>query len=127
MTDDPNYIPYFSDIEDTFTRLREKSFLLSPLDWTLIESWKECGIPLRVVLRSIEEVFKNHKSGARRRAINSLRYCQSEVEAQFEEWLQTRVGAHEPSGDGSQESGVGEERNPFAKDAIVNYLRARRD
>jgi len=113
-----NEFSYFTEIEETFIRLREKSFLIGPLDWALIESWKERGIPLRIVERSIENVFEAHKSKVRRRAINSLRYCQSEVEAQYSEWLETQVGRNdfgEPSKDGTP-------NNPFAKDAVAAHL-----
>ena len=116
MTDDVNYIPYFSEVEDTFIRLRGKSLFLSPTDWALLASWQERGIPLHVVLASIEEVFKNHKSGARRRGINSLRYCQAEVEEQFEQYVKSRVGAHDESGKESTD------RDPFGKDAIREHL-----
>jgi hypothetical protein len=119
-----NEFSYFNEVEETFTRLREKSFMIGPLDWTLIESWKERGIPLPVVLRSIEEVFKNHKSGTRRRAINSLRYCQSEVEAQYDEWLKSRVGAHVSTG-GDSDRRV--DSSPFAKEAVNQHIDTRRD
>ena len=46
-----NYFSYFSEIEDTFVRRRGKHLMLSPMDWALIESWKERGVPLHVALR----------------------------------------------------------------------------
>ncbi len=46
-----NYFNYFTEIEDAFIRRRGKHLLLSPLDWALIESWKEMGVPLHVALR----------------------------------------------------------------------------
>jgi hypothetical protein len=119
---DLNYIEYFSDVEDLFIRLRGKSLLLSPLDWTLIESWKR-GIPLRVVLRSIEEVFESHKSKARRRGINSLRYCQDEVDSQYSEWLQSQVGKNNTD---PGAVATGSDRNPFAKENVLSYLDAAR-
>ena len=116
MTDDVNYIPYFTDIEDAFIRLREKSLFLSPTDWALIASWQEREIPLHVVLSSIEEVFKAHKSGARRRAINSLRYCQAEVDAQFAEYCTRMVGSHGP------DKTTSEEADPFSKKKVLAHL-----
>lgn len=124
MSDELNQFDYFTEIEETFTRLREKHLLLSPLDWTLIESWKERGIPLTIVLRSIEEVFKNQKSGARRRAINSLRYCQGEVETQYAAWLQSQVGKND-AGDAVSTGSVSDRVNPFVKDAIIAHLAAK--
>ena len=38
-----NYFNYFTEIEEHFQRARGTGlFLLSPLDWALIESWKNC-------------------------------------------------------------------------------------
>lgn len=89
-----NYFNYFTEIEDTFIRRRGKHLLLSPLDWALIESWKEMGVPLHVALRGIERAFDSHESKPRRRSVKSLMYCQEEVEAQFGEWLEGRRGAN---------------------------------
>src|ERR687884_204513 len=52
-----NYFNYFTEIEDAFIRRRGKHLLVSPLDWSLMESWKEMGVPLHVVLRGIERAF----------------------------------------------------------------------
>src|SRR4051812_29211234 len=52
-----NYFNYFTEIEDTFIRRRNKHLFLSPLDWALIEGWQERGIPLHIVIRSVESVF----------------------------------------------------------------------
>ena len=47
-----NYYNYFTEIEEHFQRTRGTSlFLLSPLDWALIESWKNADVPLEAVLR----------------------------------------------------------------------------
>ena len=47
-----NYFNYFTEIEEHFQRARGTSlFLLSPLDWALIETWSESGVPLEAVLR----------------------------------------------------------------------------
>lgn len=88
-----NYFNYFTEIEETFIQRRGKHLLLSPLDWALIESWQERGIPLRIVLRGIENVFDAiDKSSNRQRTIKSLTYCREEVETQYAEWLETQVG-----------------------------------
>ena len=42
-----NYFNYFTEIEEHFQRARGTGlFLLSPLDWALIESWKNAEVPL---------------------------------------------------------------------------------
>ena len=94
MTDDPlaaaelddadwprNYFNYFTEIEDHFQRARGTGlFLLSPLDWALIESWKNAGVPLAAVLRGIDEAFEKWRSRkVKRRLINSLAYCAQAV------------------------------------------------
>lgn len=120
-----NYFNYFTEIEDAFIRRRAKHLLLSPIDWALIESWKEMDIPLHVALRGIEKAFDSWESKPRKRSVKSLLYCQEEVEAQFAEWRESRVGAAEDPNK-EQESG-GEQANPcedlpFSRTAILQHL-----
>jgi hypothetical protein len=89
-----NYFNYFTEIEDTFVRRRGKHLLLSPMDWALIESWKQQGVPLHVALRGVEASFDSYEARPRRRSVKSLLYCQEEVEAQYAEWLDRQQGAH---------------------------------
>lgn len=112
-----NYFNYFTEIEDAFIRRRDKHLLLSPIDWALIESWKEMDVPLHVVLRGIEKAFDSWESKPRKRTVKSLLYCQEEVEAQFAEWREAQVGASsqvvvEDSND----------RQPFSPSAILEHL-----
>ncbi len=72
--------PYYRAIEDEFVRRRGAAMLLSPRDWSLIGEWKESGIPLRVVLQGIDNVFDSFERRAPAgRRINSLSYCRQEV------------------------------------------------
>src|SRR5262249_34797606 len=58
-----NYFNYFTEIEEHFQRARGTGlFLLSPLDWALIESWNTAGVPLEAVLRGIDESFEKWRS-----------------------------------------------------------------
>src|SRR5215211_4316392 len=100
-----NYFNYFTEIEDAFIRRRGRHLLLSPLDWALIESWKEMGVPLHVALRGIEKSFDSYESKPRKRTVKSLFYCQEEVEAQFAEWVESQTGAHAPSSDAATAEG----------------------
>jgi hypothetical protein len=89
-----NYYNYFTEIEDTFVRRRGKHLFLSPLDWALIDGWKEREIPLHIVIRAIEgvfDVFDRQPAGTR--TIKSLFYCREEIESQYLEWLNSRVGS----------------------------------
>jgi hypothetical protein len=76
-----SYFNYFTEVEEHFQKARGTSlFLLSPLDWALIESWKNSGVPLEAVLRGIDTAFEKWR-GKRSRAqmINSLAFCSQPV------------------------------------------------
>jgi hypothetical protein len=115
-----NYFSYFSEIEDTFIRRRGKHLLLSPMDWALIEGWKERGMPLHVVVRAIEHTFDSHQSKQRKRSVKTLLYCQEEVEAQFAEWLQSRVGSHDQTE--IEKQSHDESKSPFPREAVLAHL-----
>jgi hypothetical protein len=120
-----NYFNYFTEIEDAFIRRRAKHLLLSPMDWALIESWKEMDVPLHVALRGIERAFDSWESKPRKRSIKSLLYCQEEVEAQFAEWREVRVGAANESSDGEKDGprqADTSESLPFSRATILEHL-----
>ncbi len=99
-----NYFNYFTEIEDQFQRRRGSLLLLSTLDWALIETWREAGIPLEAVLRGIDAAFDKYdarKSRARVRRINGLGYCLQEVMTAVEDMKEASVGS-QPSGKGSE-------------------------
>jgi hypothetical protein len=110
-----NYFNYFTEVEEAFIRRRGKHLIVSPLDWALIESWKQSGIPLHVVLRGIERSFDSYESKPRNRSVKSLYYCQEEVEAQFKEWLESQTGAHAQSE--STEEGAADSRDSAVENA----------
>ncbi|MCB1023534.1 MAG: hypothetical protein KDB79_04035, partial [Acidobacteria bacterium] len=88
-----NYFNYFTEIEETFIRRRGRHLFLSPIDWALMEKWKEQGIPLRIILRGINNVFDSvEKNPTRARSIKSLTYCRDEVESLFNDWRGSQVG-----------------------------------
>lgn len=76
-----NYFNYFTEIEERFQKARGTGlFLLSPLDWALIETWKNAGVPLEAVLRGIDAAFEKwHGKKKRGQAVNSLAYCSQAV------------------------------------------------
>ena len=114
-----NYFSYFTEIEDTFIRRRGKHLLLSPIDWALIESWKERGVPLHVALRGIDHAFDSHESKKRKRAVKSLLYCQEEVEAQYAEWLESRIGSNEAPVDSEADQ---TSSTVFSVDTLLRHL-----
>src|SRR5260370_15824067 len=82
-----NYFNYFTEIEERFQQRRGSLLMLSTLDWALIETWREAGIPLEAVLRGIDNAFDKHDAKAlrfsrRTRKVNGLAWCaQSVMEA----------------------------------------------
>ncbi len=118
-----NYFSYFSEIEDAFVRRRGKHLLLSPMDWALIESWKERGVPLHVALRAIEHAFDSYEAKKRKRSVKTLLYCQEEVEAQYAEWLESRVGSHEEA----HEESEAEAKTPFPRAVVLAHLECSRE
>src|SRR5919206_4062587 len=76
-----NYFNYFTEIEEHFQKARGTGlFLLSPLDWALIESWKNADVPLEAVLRGIDAAFEKWRSRkVKTQMVNSLAFCAQAV------------------------------------------------
>jgi len=103
-----NYFNYFTEIEETFVRRRGKNLFLSPLDWAMIEAWQDRGIPLHIVIRSIESVFDVFdKQPPGTRTIKSLLYCKEEIEVQFREWTASHAGRSADEGEGEAQFSAG--------------------
>jgi hypothetical protein len=91
-----NYFNYFTEIEDRFQQRHGSILLLSTLDWALIETWREAGIPLEAVLRGIDVAFDKYESRqkrARMRRINGLAWCAQAVMQAAEEMKEAAAGA----------------------------------
>jgi hypothetical protein len=117
-----NYFNYFTEIEECYRRCRETPTLLSPLDWALIESWKEAGYPLEGVLLGVERSFEKFKARKRRyRMVNALAYCSQEVLRAVEEARRAeaeggmRKDAHAPAA------------APFTPEEIAAFLHRNAD
>ena len=92
-----NYFNYFTEIEEHFQQRRGSLLLLSTLDWALIETWREAGIPLAAALRGIDSAFDKYETRKSKRAtarINSLAWCAQAVMAAAEEMAAAAAGAH---------------------------------
>ena len=88
-----NYFNYFTEIEECFQRRRGGILLLSTIDWALIETWKDVGIPLQAALRGIDAAFDSYeKRPSKTRKVNSLAYCAQEVLAAAEQMKESAVG-----------------------------------
>jgi hypothetical protein len=118
-----NYFNYFTEIEEQFLRRRGGGLLLTTLDWALIETWKDAGIPLEAALRGIDAAFDRYdERPSKTRKVNSLAYCSQEVLAAAEAMKEAAVGAaDQPS---SEKSGAGQ---GFEPEAIAAFLRRNAD
>jgi hypothetical protein len=89
-----NYFNYFTEIEEHFQRGRGTILMLSTLDWALIETWKDAGIPLEAVLRGIDATFEKYNARpSKSRKVNGLAYCSQEVLTAAEDMKEASVGA----------------------------------
>jgi hypothetical protein len=112
-----NYFNYFTEIEEQFRKCRSEPVLLSPLDWALVESWKEQGFPLEAVLAGIEHAFEKYKAGKRSyRKVNSLAYCSQEVFRAVEE------GRAMAAQGGTARPAKAEAQAPFSPDEISRFF-----
>jgi hypothetical protein len=113
-----NYFNYFTEIEERFQRRRGSLLLLSTLDWALIETWREAGIPLDAVLRGIDAAFDKYESRqqrARMRRINGLAWCAQAVMEAAEELRESASGTNTEAFTPESETG-------FERDRIVAHL-----
>lgn len=109
-----NYFNYFTEIEEHFQKRRGSILLLSTLDWALIETWKDSGIPLEAALRGIDAAFEHYESRpSQTRKVNSLAYCSQEVLAAAEDMKEAAVGV----------ASNGAKPEPFENAEIVTFLR----
>lgn len=112
-----NYFNYFTEVEDHFSRRRGKNLLVSPLDWCLIEVWRENSIPLHVVLRGIDQSFETTQR-SQKRAPRSLFYCHPAVLEAFEAYNRAMLGASNES-TGESLPQLAEE---FSQEAVLDYI-----
>jgi hypothetical protein len=120
-----NYFNYFTEIEEEFVRRRGKPMFISPLDWALIESWKNAGIPLHVVLRAINEAFDTLDARKHRfRKVNSIFYCEQAVETSFADYRLAQVGAPLPPNDKSKPSFTDRTvpTSAFSRETLLDFL-----
>ena len=118
-----NYFNYFTEIEDYFRRCRavykqDIPALLSPLDWALIESWKEASIPLKAVLAGVERAFEKFARRPRPfQKINGLAYCTQTVMQAAEELKTAQL-----EGGGDARASGKADRAPFSTEEVEGYL-----
>ena len=108
-----NYFNYFTEIEEHFQRARGTSlFLLSPLDWALLESWKNSGVPLEAVLRGIDAAFEKWRAKRSRvQMVNSIAYCTQAVMTEAQRMA-----------DGTPQRPQKKSAEPFPADDLRRYI-----
>ncbi|MGA9060601.1 MAG: hypothetical protein WB341_02945 [Terracidiphilus sp.] len=107
-----NYFNYFTEIEERFQQRRGSVLLLSTLDWALIETWREAGIPLEAALRGIDAAFDKYETRqkrARMQRINGLAWCAQAVMQAALEMNEASIGSASAK-DEAKESGFEHER-----------------
>ncbi|HEY6338863.1 MAG TPA: hypothetical protein VIW68_10240 [Candidatus Sulfotelmatobacter sp.] len=119
-----NYFSYFTEIEEHFLCRRGGGLLLSTLDWALIETWKDAGIPLQAALRGIDEAFERYAQRApKSKKINSLAYCSQAVLAAAEDMKEAAVGAENAPANENQERAKPRSQQGFEPSVIASFLR----
>lgn len=93
-----NYYNYFTEIEEHFVKRRGRHLLISPMDWALIATWRDAGVPLHIAVRGIDIAMdgfyaRQHRPGSK---INSLCYCHDSVMTEFAAHLESHVGESTP-------------------------------
>jgi len=86
-----------------------------------METWKQQGIPLHIVLRGVEKSFDSYEARPRKRSVKTLLYCQEEVEAQYAEWVEAHVGSSNTSAEPESD------KTPFSFAAISEHLQRSRN
>lgn len=116
-----NYFNYFTEIEERFQQRRGSLLMLSTLDWALIETWREGGVPLEAVLRGIDEAFDRSDAKARRaktrvRKVNGLAWCAQSVMQAAEAMQEASIGS------GPSTAMTGPVESGFETERVCRYL-----
>jgi len=118
-----NYFNYFTEIEERFQQRRGSVLLLSTLDWALIETWREAGIPLEAALRGIDAAFDKYEARqkrARMQRINGLAWCAQAV-------MQSAMEMHEAaagSAAGAAAEAQAARESGFEHERVASHLAA---
>jgi len=117
-----NYYNYFTEIEEHFVKRRGKHLLISPMDWSLIATWRDAGVPLQVALRGIDIAMDSFlaRKGTGSTKVNSLCYCHDSVMSEYGSHLESRVG--ESPANAPQDV---EKKDEPGKAEVVSFLAAR--
>ena len=92
-------------VEERFRALRGRPLLLSPADFERARAWYRQGIPLWLVLETLEEVFR--QAAGRKPPVRprSLAYCEPAVLEAFAAWKDRRQGGRAAAGPAEGQGG----------------------
>jgi hypothetical protein len=76
---------YFRRIEEVFVGLRGAPLLLSPKDWQLVRGWYTQGVPLDLIVRTLEVQFEARRERGSSNTVSSLRYFQRAIDKVWDE------------------------------------------
>jgi hypothetical protein len=115
--DNWNYFNYFTEIEEYFWKKRGAHLLVSPLDWAIMETWHQAGVPLEAALKGIDRAFETHQRSRRGagKPLKSLAYCTDAVLEAAEEQQEAAAGAQPVKPSPTKE--------PFARGELRVYVR----
>ncbi len=125
-----NYYNYFTEIEEHFVRRRGKHLFVSPMDWSLMATWRDSGVPLHVALRGIDRAMdgffsKQPRSDSR---ISTLFYCHPAVMEEYARHLESHLG-EEPAAASSNPTTAApraaQDADEPNKKAVLDFLYAR--
>jgi hypothetical protein len=115
------YFNYFTQIEEYFWTKRGAHLLVSPLDWAILETWQQAGIPAATVMKGIDRAFESYqrsKRGQSGRQMKSLGYCVEAVLDLAEEEKEAAAGAGPSAGAAS----VRKADDSFSRDDLRTYF-----
>jgi hypothetical protein len=100
------------------------------MDWALIASWRDAGVPLQVALRGIDIAMDGFQAKKRRGSskVNSLCYCHDSVMEEYAAHLESHVGessAQTQTSSGSREADA-EDRNEPETESVLSFLEDRK-
>jgi hypothetical protein len=122
-----NYYNYFTEIEEHFVRRRGKHLYVSPMDWSLIATWRDSGVPLHVALRGIDRamdsfVAKQSRNDSR---VSSLFYCHASVMEEYARHLESHLGEAPAEAGGTASPAPLQTPEGPDKQAVLEFLNAR--
>jgi hypothetical protein len=114
-----NYFNYFTEIEEYFWKKRGAHILVSPLDWAILETWQNAGIPISAVVKGIDRAFESYarsRRGQSGRLLKSLAYC---VEAVLDAAEEEKEAA---AGTGPEAISTRPVAEPFSREELKRYF-----